>query len=140
MSVLDNFLRTRQFDDRHRQHDPTKVDDRTTISVHVSEGLAPIAVDIAERLGPGFDVTVGPPAGGNVAVLAALGREAIAFFHARHPDTVFLVVKRGATGHDDGATDYLDAGADQFLASGSIDEVALHIRALARRLGTNAGP
>jgi hypothetical protein len=49
------------------------------------------------------------------------------------------VVKRGATGHDDEAADYLDAGADQFLASGSVEEVALHVRALAGDLRNNAG-
>jgi hypothetical protein len=113
-------------------------DDTMTIGVRVSEGLAPVAADIATRLGPGFDVTVGAPTHDSVAVVAALGREAIAFVHGQHPDAVLLVVKRGATGHDDEPADYLDAGADQFLESGSLDEIAVYIRALSRRLRRHA--
>ncbi|MEY2460934.1 MAG: hypothetical protein QOG30_2764 [Acidimicrobiaceae bacterium] len=134
MALIDTFLRTSHFDERHRRRDTTKVDDVMAVRVRITEGLAPIAAAVAERLGPGFEVTVGSPTGGSIAVVAALGREATAFVHAQHPDALLLVVKRGATGHDDGAADYLNAGADQFLASGSLDEVALHIRALARRL------
>jgi hypothetical protein len=124
--------------DRHHEPDSAKVDDAVTIHVDVSDGLAPIAAGIAERLGSDFDVTVGPPAHGSIAVVAALGREAIAFFHAQHPETILLVVKRGATGHDDEAVDYLEAGAHRFLDSGSTYEVALHIRALTRRRSMNA--
>ncbi|MEY2405071.1 MAG: hypothetical protein QOD38_2622 [Acidimicrobiaceae bacterium] len=102
--------------------------------MHVSQTLAPIVAEVAARLGPGFDLTVGPPVEGDIAVLAAMGREAIAFLHAQHPATVLLVVKRGATGHEDEAVDYLHAGADQFLEPGSLDEIALSIRVLARRL------
>src|SRR4051794_9472737 len=99
MAMLGTFSRTRHADDHRREQDRTRVDDTITVDVHVGEGLAPLATVIAARLGPGFDVTVGPPAGRDIAVVAALGREATAFFHARHPDTLLLVVKRGATGH-----------------------------------------
>jgi hypothetical protein len=49
-----------------------------------------------------------------------------------------LVVKRGATGHDDEPADYLDAGADRFLESASTDEIVRYVRVLARRLRFNA--
>jgi hypothetical protein len=134
------FSRSRPSAAPHHGVGPVRVDDTMTVPVRVSGGLAPIAGEVARRLGPRFDVTVGPPTGASIAVLAAMGREAIAFFHTQHPDSVLLVVKRGATGHDETPADYLDAGADQFVDARSLDELARLIRALSRRLASIAAP
>ncbi|HEX4822402.1 MAG TPA: hypothetical protein VFV00_19495 [Acidimicrobiales bacterium] len=109
-------------------------EDALPVPVRISEGLAPMAASLADQLGADFDVAVEPPGANGIAVVAALGREAVAFMRAQHPRAVLLVVKRGPNGHNDSAVDYLHAGADQYLETTSTVEISSHIRSLGRRL------
>jgi hypothetical protein len=136
MTLLDVLARTHPTRRDHRD-DIVSVDDveeTDVVSVRISAGLTSLALIVAEQLGPSFHVTIGPPTANSIAVITALGHVGVAFVHAQHPDAVLLVVKRSANHHGDSAVDYLQAGADQYLETGSPIEIAVHIRALTRRL------
>jgi hypothetical protein len=66
-------------------------------------------------------------------VLSPRGTEVRAFYRMRHPDTAFLVVERCAEEAVQGAAEYLNSGADGYLAGQPTAVIAAQIQALVRR-------
>ena len=109
---------------------------RPPVLVTVSTDLADEAAPLAKALGPGYDIRVGPPKGSGVAVLSPRGTAVMAFYRVRHPDTAFLVVERCAEQAEQGAAEYLNGGADGYLAGQPTVVIAAQIQALVRRQAT----
>jgi hypothetical protein len=100
--------------------------------VSVSGGLGSLAPALALALGPGFDVVVDRPSDALVALIGPVGLPGVRFLKLRHPRTALIVVDR-ATPDPDRSVGYLDAGADGYLNRRTTDEIAAHVRAVARR-------
>jgi hypothetical protein len=103
------------------------------VLVTISSDLSDQAGPLAKALGPGYDVRLGPPKGAGVAVLSPRGTEVMAFYRMRHPGTAFLVVERAADAAEQGAAEYLNSGADGYLAGPPTAVIAAQIQALVRR-------
>lgn len=107
--------------------------------VTVSSDLSDQAEALTKALGPGYEIRLGPPRGSGVAVLSPRGTEVMAFYRMRHPDTAFLVVERSGDEVEQGAAEYLNSGADGYLAGQPTAVIAAQVQALARRQPT-VGP
>jgi hypothetical protein len=116
---------------QHQGEAERSVNDAVVVSV--AAALADHASDLTAALGPGFDVRIGPPEGPGVALVSPHGTTAIAFYRLHHPGTAFLVVGPRRDRAGQGPADYLNAGADGYIAPVPAAVLAAHIRALARR-------
>jgi hypothetical protein len=111
---------------------PTRAD----VPVVLSPGLAELAVPLTNALGPPFRVLSDGSVNTGVMIVGPLGPVGIAFLRASHPGVVLLVVdRRWSSSQPNEAVAHLEAGADGYLASPMVAEVASHVRALARRAG-----
>jgi hypothetical protein len=124
---------------RHREETPSSVElnahrlDSGAVVVSVSAALADHLSNLTAALGPGFDVRIGPPQGPGVAVVSPQGTTAMAFYRLHHPRTALLVVGPCGGMAGQGPAEYLNAGADGYLAPAPPVVIAAHVRALARR-------
>jgi hypothetical protein len=124
-------MRTFRRQTQRREEAKRSVNDAVVVSV--AAALAEHTSDLSTALGPGFDVRIGPPQGPGVALVSPHGTTAIAFYRLHHPRTAFLVVGPRRDRAGQGPADYLNAGADGYLAPAPTAVLAAHIRALARR-------
>jgi len=117
--------------------DPS-VGDNDAVAVLLSAGLVELAPSLAQALGPGFAVGTDDRGVCRVMIVGPVGPTGVAFLRASHPGAMVLVVDRrwpSSRGHPDVAVIHLEAGADGYLLSPPVAEVASHVRALARRTG-----
>jgi hypothetical protein len=114
------------------------------VLVLLDPALGGSATLLRQALGPAFSVVVGAPPAGMapparyLVVTAADGAGPVAQVRQAFPGADLLVVAVGG-GHerDPGlATAMFDAGADAVLTSMSVPELAVHVRAHARRFAT----
>lgn len=104
------------------------------MSVLLSPGLAELAPALAAALGGGFAVTTDHMVGRGVMVTGPAGPIGVAFLWASYPGVGVLIVdRRWPRRRPAEAVAHLEAGADGYLASPTVAEVASHIQALARR-------
>jgi hypothetical protein len=104
------------------------------VPVLLSPGVVELEAGLSRELGPGFSVQTEGPGADGVMVVGPLGPAAMAFLRASHPGVVLLVVdRRWHVPNPNEAVIHLEAGADGYLASPMVAEVASHVRALVRR-------
>lgn len=99
--------------------------------VAVDEGLHRLCVRLQQALGPSYRVTSDTPSAEPAAVVVPARLTRVELLRAAHP-RAFIVV------YDDGGNEpaqYLEARADDYVASASMAELAARIRAGLRRLG-----
>jgi len=104
------------------------------VSVLLSPGLAELAPGVAAALGAEFAVTTDRLVGRGIMVTGPVGPIGVAFLQASYPGTGLLIVdRRWPHRRPAEAVVHLEAGADGYLASPTVAELASHIQALARR-------
>ena len=104
------------------------------ISVLLSPGLAEISPSLSRVLGPEFDVTTERVRVGGIMITGPVGPVGVAFLRASYPGVGLLIVdRRWPSRRPSEAVVHLEAGADGYLSSPSIVEVASHVLALTRR-------
>jgi hypothetical protein len=117
--------------------DPVDPPGPAAVPVLLSPGLAELAGPLTSALGAGFRVLTDGSVNTGVMIVGPLGPVGIAFLRASHPEVVLLVVdRRWSSSQPNEAVAHLEAGADGYLASPLMAEVASHVRALARRAGS----
>jgi hypothetical protein len=105
------------------------------LSVLLSPGLAEVAPALAPALGPGFAVMTDQVVGRGIMVSGPVGPIGVAFLRASYPGVGLLIVdRRWPSRRPAEAVVHLEAGADGYLASPTVAELASHIQALARRM------
>jgi len=110
------------------------------VPVLLSPGVVELEPALSRELGPGFSVETEGLGADGVMIVGPLGPAAMAFLRASHPGVVLLVVdRRSHVPNPDQAVIHLEAGADGYLASPMVAEVASHVRALVRRRRYAAG-
>jgi hypothetical protein len=137
----------------HRKHgrrpdefepDPAVDDCLTTVTVLLSPGLVELAPSLGQALGPGFRIETDHSGACHVLIVGPVGPAGVAFLRASHRGAALLVVDRRwptSWTHAGEAVVHLEAGADGYLLSPPVSEVASHVRALIRRadLQVNGG-
>jgi hypothetical protein len=104
------------------------------VAVLLSVGLTELAPALSRELGPGFSVVTEGPGESGVMIVGPCGPAGVAFLRASHRGVVILVVdRRWPASRPDEAVIHLEAGADGYLSSPPVAEVASHVRALVRR-------
>ena len=115
--------------------DPVGDERAPAVTVLLSPGLAELAPSLAHALGPDFSVRTEGRSEGGVMIVGPVGPTGIAFLRASHPKAVLLVIdRRWPSSQPAEAVNHLEAGADGYLCSPPLAEVASHVRALARRV------
>jgi hypothetical protein len=118
----------------HRLVRPIVSEPETACPVLLSPGLAEMAPTLSDLLGPDFAVSTERVGTGGVMVTGPVGPVGVAFLSASYPGVRLLVVDRRWAGRRTGeAVLHLEAGADGYLSSPTIADVASHVQALARR-------
>jgi hypothetical protein len=110
------------------------------VPVSVSSGVDERLPGLGDALGRGIDVVVDEPSRSAVMIVGAIGPAGVAFLRARYPSARVLVLDHYAAAEMRAASGYLDAGADAYLTSASLGEVAAHVRALLRRPRPGTAP
>jgi hypothetical protein len=124
---------------KHRPDHPIVSGATTSCPVLLSPGLAEIAPTLSDLLGPDFAVSTERIGTGGVMVTGPVGPVGVAFLRASYPGVRLLVVDRRWAGRRTGeAVIHLEAGADGYLSSPTIAEVASHVQALSRRTSGHA--
>ena len=100
--------------------------------VSLSAGLGYLAASLASILGAEFTVCVDGHDGADVVVVGPVGTAGVAVLALRYRMAGLVVVVPGRVDAT-AAVAYLDAGADDFVATGSVVELAAHIVAVGRR-------
>jgi hypothetical protein len=109
------------------------------VIVLLSPGLTDLALPLQEALGSGFTVQTAGTGGRGVMIVGPVGAAGVALLRVSYPGVVLLVLdRRGRGPRSADAVVHLEAGADGYLASPPVAEVASHVRALARRARTAA--
>ncbi|MDQ1356344.1 MAG: hypothetical protein QOG44_717 [Acidimicrobiaceae bacterium] len=109
------------------------------VPVLLSPGLVDLAGPLSAALGPGFAVETEGLGWSGVMIVGPVGPPGVSFLRISHPGVVLLVVdRRGYGPRSIEAVAHLDAGADGYLASPPVAEVASHVQALVRRASANA--
>ncbi|MGH9124801.1 MAG: hypothetical protein ACRDZ8_08765 [Acidimicrobiales bacterium] len=104
------------------------------VPVLLSPGMSELAPALALSLGPQYAVQTDGSGEWGVMVVGPLGAAGIAFLRASHRHMRLLVVdRRWASSQPNEAVLHLEAGADGYLSSPLVAEVASHIKALVRR-------
>jgi hypothetical protein len=104
------------------------------VAVLLSPGVVDLEPALSRLLGPGFTVQGDGPGTDGVMIVGPLGPAAVAFLRASHPGVALLVVdRRWHVPNPNEAVLHLEAGADGYLASPLVAEVASHVRAQVRR-------
>ena len=104
------------------------------VSVLLSPGLAELAPALSRALGSEFAVTTDRIGRRGVMLTGPVGPAGVAFLRASYPGVGLLVVDRRWSGRRAGEVVInLEAGADGYLTSPSVAEMASHVTALARR-------
>lgn len=108
------------------------------VPVLLSPGLSELAPALALSLGPEYAVQTDGSEDWGVMVVGPLGAAGIAFLRASHRHMRLLVVdRRWPSSQPNEAVLHLEAGADGYLCSPLVAEVASHIKALVRRSLSN---
>jgi hypothetical protein len=103
----------------------------TLTLVAVDDELHRLCIRLQQALGPSYRVTSDRAGADPAAVVVPAGLARVELLRAAHP-RAFIVV------YDDGGNEparYLEARADDYVASASMAELAARIRAGLRRLG-----
>jgi hypothetical protein len=102
------------------------------VTVSVAAALRRLLGPLEPSLGAGYRLVTDDLDGSNVAVVGAVGAAELQRLRRCHPRPALLVVDP-RTGYDTTeAVAYLDAGADGYLRTATVGEVAAHVRALSR--------
>ncbi len=108
------------------------------VAVLLSPGLVELAPSLTQALGGGFSVRTDGPCTSGVMIFGPVGPAGVAFLRASHPGVVLLVIdRRWPSSQPAEAVTHLEAGADGYLSSPLVAEVASHVRALVRRADHN---